>query len=417
LEDCPSTKVSRNYVSLEIRTNEASIGPSSHAHIAPASDKNSTRPKAYDPDVRPYYVNPSEVEYHPNPVIFSHLTNFSTDPDAIALARASAPILIAQPVHDDPPPLYEMDARPPQEPVSLIDGIPHAWEPTLGSNRMFFESERESSMPLTNREVLQHRAQRGAHKETIDLDTPPVVGSSSMHTGRQTVCGITVLSRASVPRISVPYKRLAGIRGPSEVHPMKATSSSPQIKSFQESPSASSSPQSSTTPGSAKTDSSFASTAPLDPTSSSSSSATSPASATTKSPMTPSTPETCKFACPDCPEKFRTPGQLTYVSFSSHTTPVSSSSCTNLTRRNHFNRKHNPRYTCASCPAAFCLSADLKRHQRSVHNHQPDRTYQCTISGCTNPTKIFTRKDNFRRHVQGCQRRAEKGKGRAMMMG
>jgi hypothetical protein len=148
------------------------------------------------------------------------------------------------------------------------------------------------------------------------------------------VNGITVLSRASIPRISIPHKRVAGFRGLPELHLSHpdqimsdtsysnqiATSPSPQIKLLEQQQNAASSPQSSATPGSAKTDLSFASTAPLlspssavTPASATTKSPITPASATTSSPMTPSSPETLKFTCPDCDDKFRTPGQLKYI--------------------------------------------------------------------------------------------------------
>jgi uncharacterized C2H2 Zn-finger protein len=95
-----------------------------------------------------------------------------------------------------------------------------------------------------------------------------------------------------------------------------------------------------------------------------------------------------EYPCPDCEAVFRTSGQ----------------------RKNHHNRKHNLRFTCnfASCDSAFGLRADLERHRRTVHRNvlQPEssRAFKCNNIGCTTPEKVYTRKDNFTRHVERCRK-------------
>ncbi|KAI2486967.1 hypothetical protein Ptr902_01100 [Pyrenophora tritici-repentis] len=126
-----------------------------------------------------------------------------------------------------------------------------------------------------------------------------------------------------------------------------------------------------------------------------SSTTTSPSTTTTTS-HSPTSPSTPVFQCPSCRLTFRTPGL----------------------RRNHHNRRHNLRYTCIVCTAPFGLRADLDRHQYTRHPEQyraADR-FWCTVEGCENPGKEWSRKDNFERHVRRCEGRGEgrraKGKER-----
>jgi uncharacterized C2H2 Zn-finger protein len=87
--------------------------------------------------------------------------------------------------------------------------------------------------------------------------------------------------------------------------------------------------------------------------------------------------------CPECGLVFRTAGL----------------------QRTHYNRKHNLRYTCEECSAAFGLRKDLERHEQTVHQKQSSSTpaFLCPNVGCATPDKRFTRKDNWRRHVNKCK--------------
>jgi hypothetical protein len=90
------------------------------------------------------------------------------------------------------------------------------------------------------------------------------------------------------------------------------------------------------------------------------------------------------YKCTDCSLEFRTPGL----------------------RMNHFNRKHNKRYKCDDCEQAFGLRKDLERHRATRHKALLETTYHCTNKDCPTPDKKFTRKDNFARHVQRCQKKS-----------
>ncbi|CAO2655836.1 Nn.00g046390.m01.CDS01 [Neocucurbitaria sp. VM-36] len=138
--------------------------------------------------------------------------------------------------------------------------------------------------------------------------------------------------------------------------------------------------------------------ASLAPTSTRSSAITS--SATSASP--PSTDDAIplqggavlQYPCPGCHLQFRTQGL----------------------RRNHFNRKHNRRYACSLCTAAFELQADLKRHQHTVHKelYHAETLFFCPNFGCATPEREFNRKDNYLRHVERCRHTIAKGKGLAL---
>jgi uncharacterized C2H2 Zn-finger protein len=61
--------------------------------------------------------------------------------------------------------------------------------------------------------------------------------------------------------------------------------------------------------------------------------------------------------------------------------------------------------TCPECSAAFGLRKDLERHEQTVHQKQSSSTpaFLCPNVGCATPDKRFTRKDNWRRHVNKCK--------------
>ena len=87
---------------------------------------------------------------------------------------------------------------------------------------------------------------------------------------------------------------------------------------------------------------------------------------------------------------------------------------TEAQRKNHHNRKHNLRFICPvdGCTSAFGLRADLERHKRTVHKAilkvEPSLVFRCTNTGCADPKKIYTRKDNFTRHVKRCKKNIER---------
>jgi hypothetical protein len=115
-------------------------------------------------------------------------------------------------------------------------------------------------------------------------------------------------------------------------------------------------------------------------------------------PAPPMFPDTAVFAamiefpCPasGCDLVFATPGK----------------------RTTHINRKHNRRFACGmnvngtTCSYATGLRADLERHKITVHRtkFKPQRVFKCPNSGCNMADKVWTRKDNFSRHVERCGR-------------
>jgi hypothetical protein len=78
-------------------------------------------------------------------------------------------------------------------------------------------------------------------------------------------------------------------------------------------------------------------------------------------------------------------------------------------KNKHDNRKHVRRFACtgSNCTARFNLKADLQRHKSTVHKDTmttlKQDTWSCTNAHCHLPGKLFTRKDNFQRHLVRCQ--------------
>jgi hypothetical protein len=76
--------------------------------------------------------------------------------------------------------------------------------------------------------------------------------------------------------------------------------------------------------------------------------------------------------------------------------------CAMLIDRSHHMRYHNKQKICETCQASFGIVTHLERHINSVH--KTAKVYHCTVAGCSyfktaNPSKSFSRKDNWRRHM------------------
>lgn len=98
------------------------------------------------------------------------------------------------------------------------------------------------------------------------------------------------------------------------------------------------------------------------------------------------------FICEECDVSFRSTGLLT----------------------DHINRKHVRRFKCTACglDVAFNLRADLERHNRAKHWGGLIEGLKCTVEGCKTPSKTWVRKawvrkDNPKRHMEGCRRSLE----------
>lgn len=109
-------------------------------------------------------MNPFEVEHNLNPVIFPAPSTTKIHPQRAATDDQIATVSSISP--DEP---IEMEAEESQfdalngSLVMAIDGIPHQWEQTLGSDRRFFEMERE---------MLEKRRQRRREDEIVSQDLP-----------------------------------------------------------------------------------------------------------------------------------------------------------------------------------------------------------------------------------------------------
>lgn len=452
------------------------------------------------------FVSPWDVEFKPNPFIFSHLRGSLRDADPItpvSAISANSPTNCF-PVHEQGP--FEMDAVESEfnpwchPPRTMINGVPHRWEQTLGSDRRMFEAEhglltsrRKRARPeqLTPPESPQ-RKRKGKQFETED-SSPLQLESKIDRIENLTLCSpATSISNSApgVPSYTQALKgKCRGRRFESEAstskHPAESiqsyastSSRSPtsnmvsmklsqaqeinpqwyvgqsdddrlltqltrqaspdtssetgpmswngvdisfatqlaalhlqQVKFFEKfhgmpvtpvSPatdrgsfnfSACSSCTSSPTRSSML---SFGSSIMPARSNSSAASSISMANAsanqsTTNVTIEPPAKETknveLKYPCPDCDDKFRTPGL----------------------RTNHYNRKHNLRYKCVVCSAAFGLRKDLERHKSTVHKESfsTEVSLFCTNPGCATPMKEFNRKDNFKRHVERCREAIE----------
>ncbi|EFQ86236.1 hypothetical protein CFE70_000098 [Pyrenophora teres f. teres 0-1] len=229
----------------------------------------------------------------------------------------------------------------------------------------------------------------------LGMDTP---NTDITNKGSRRISRSPLPDRDAVPRVSTLREKLTHARGLQELHPLsivdvpsepsydcrKSTQKQEKRRNQRSHPMEISSSTSSSTPPSHSNKSS-----PISATTTTTT--TSPTSSITPStsPISPSTPV---FQCPSCRLTFRTPGL----------------------RRNHHNRRHNLRYTCIVCTAPFGLRADLDRHQYTRHPEQyraADR-FWCTVEGCENPGKEWSRKDNFERHVRRCEGKGERSKGK-----
>jgi hypothetical protein len=110
--------------------------------VAPASVGNS-----WDPSVS---VSPWDVEYQPNPVLFSHFNNSPVgSQDDVSPVSVTSPSWPTAPAEVQSLGLFEMDAVENEfnpwlhGPIPTVQGVPHRWEKTPGTDRMFFEAEHD----------------------------------------------------------------------------------------------------------------------------------------------------------------------------------------------------------------------------------------------------------------------------------
>jgi hypothetical protein len=82
------------------------------------------------------------------------------------------------------------------------------------------------------------------------------------------------------------------------------------------------------------------------------------------------------------------------------------------TSQQHASRKlHKCPFEDCDRTDGFASRVDLCRHLRSVHTAlllaDPNGFFRCVYEGCENSTKIYSRKDNFKRHVTAAHRHVD----------
>ncbi|KAF2025856.1 hypothetical protein EK21DRAFT_92893 [Setomelanomma holmii] len=425
-------------------------------------------------------VSPWDVEYNPNPVLFSHFNNSPAVPDDVSPVSATSASWPAAPTEVQSLGLFEMDAVENEfnpwlhGPIPTVQGVPHRWEKTPGTDRMFFDAEHDL-FPRRKKRRASSEAAREAQRQRCEhvgarvelpvfeapseLYAPPAESANSFaeqmqwenmqDSGDSGDC--STISSAFPSWDSIFSEGFEMINGSdpaadtlyTPITPSSATSCIPKMGGFSEWAVPPKQAASQESVDWNMVDSSFASviagshyecvrfftkfcypaspatlarTAPrielnFDGSSSQMSSPTdSPTSARsggshlalpiihssgssavsvtaqecqssanisrTASSATTGSLEVKQHACPDCDQTFRTPGQ----------------------------KRHNLRYKCILCTAAFGLRKDLERHKTTVHKDlfRSQTRLFCTNAGCATPTKEFNRRDNFQRHVDRC---------------
>jgi hypothetical protein len=134
--------------------------------VAPASVGNS-----WDPSVS---VSPWDVEYQPNPVLFSHFNNSPVgsqdDVSPVSVTSLSWP---TAPAEVQSLGLFEMDAVENEfnpwlhGPIPTVQGVPHRWEKTPGTDRMFFEAEHDL-FPRRKKRRTSDQAARDAQRQRCE---------------------------------------------------------------------------------------------------------------------------------------------------------------------------------------------------------------------------------------------------------
>ncbi|CRG92180.1 Zinc finger protein 865 [Talaromyces islandicus] len=72
-------------------------------------------------------------------------------------------------------------------------------------------------------------------------------------------------------------------------------------------------------------------------------------------------------------------------------------------KRKH-DARHRKAHKCEICNASFGTQNDLERHRKARHQKNPrcgpSERFKCFGRGCTNPDKLWPRRDNFKAHIQ-----------------
>ncbi|CAI9637092.1 unnamed protein product [Alternaria burnsii] len=308
-------------------------------------------------------VDPWEVGYQPNPVIFSHLP---------------APVGDMQYQVEEKDALFTTSLTNPPRLDSMIEVCSASFDR--------FESPLSKCAPSTIPESEGTPSPLRRINTEFSETSVPISESSTLDLSGDDTSLVTVASEVP-PHYKTKSPCLNGLGTVEIINFAAAISSDRSPGDSDTSMTVLSSPRSLTIANSNKTT-----------LSSQTSSRTSPASNLSASKATILSSRSIEaetdpvYPCSICHLKFRTPGL----------------------RRTHQNREHNLRYPCGICNSRLGLRADLRRHENSVHRddlHDASaKLFQCPNIGCSDPQKTYARKDNFTRHVNRCERAIAKAK-------
>ena len=94
---------------------------------------------------------------------------------------------------------------------------------------------------------------------------------------------------------------------------------------------------------------------------------------------------------------FQSPGNGSGLNSEHTEVPVVPKTRTTRTSPYVDSKKHT---VCRICNKKFTLKHDLSRHLRTLHRRQHDLVYRCAVAGCPRSGKIFSRLDNFKKHLK-----------------
>lgn len=154
------------------------------------------------------FVSPWDVEFKPNPIIFSHLTAPTTTLDPVTPVSAicaNSPASPTSPTQPEGP--VEMDAVESvfnpwrHKPLTIIAGIPHRWEESLGANRMFFNAEHDLFPNRKRRSGSEHYTNQESpqRKRTSGYSSPGEFVSSQSASSPETMMDLDTVSLSSSP--------------------------------------------------------------------------------------------------------------------------------------------------------------------------------------------------------------------------
>jgi hypothetical protein len=207
-----------------VTSDTKSAGPR-HLYIAPANvDNHKAKTRAY--------VDPWEIEYHPNPVLFPHLrqplensaearpmactpslpsvgqkSSTSTD----SLSSVSSVGVSSTCTEVDPAQIgtqntgpHEMDATESEynpwlhSPIPFIKRVPHRWEQTIGVDRMFFDIDRDKFSFAGKRKISLTEPLTASRRRRLDSVKSSVRFGSELGLSEKASTSTTCVARHQV---------------------------------------------------------------------------------------------------------------------------------------------------------------------------------------------------------------------------